>query len=235
MATNRNIHFKGIDNIVKAYEHMDIPAFAVFSCKQLMYSNDAGDMAEGEAALKEYLTLMSNQNWEHLTLRVYRDVPEKGIKALTDYDGSFNFQLMETPEGYQALGGMGNAIVSRLTAIEKKMAEGDEDDGAVDDDYGLGKIGRALSHPALLPLVEPLTNRLMDWLEGTKSNVPTASMLSGIPSEKKMDPAAVQLAVDRLSAHVDDLPALLNKLADMAVKTPVQFKFYMNMFARMRI
>ena len=237
MATNRNIHFKGINNIVDAYDHMEIPSFAVFSSKQLMYSHAADNMDEGCEALKEYLNLMSGQNWEHLTLRVYKDVPDKGIKAGTDYDGSFNFQLMETPEGYQAMGGLGNALNSRLTAIEKKLSErnGDDDEDDGSDDYGLGKIGRALSHPAILPLIEPLTHRFMDWLEGKNTAAPTATMLSGIPAAPKFDPAAVQKAIERLNPHVQDLSALLNKLADMAEKQPTQFKMYMGIFGRMRV
>jgi hypothetical protein len=229
MTAQKRVHFTGIEEVINAYEHYGIPAFAIFSGKDLHFRCMPDTIEEGSKSLETFLEMLGPMNWEHLTLKVYEDT-SKGIKARTDYDGSFGFQINENPNKGDGVGN--NAVLSRLAAIEKKLTAEDSDDDEMND-YGLGKIGQIMQHPAIEPLVPLLTNKLLDFLIGPDPHAQTARIAG--PREVTTDEqVTIDAAITRLKATTQNLGELLLKLAEFSEKQPVKFKIYMGTFKTMR-
>lgn len=232
------VHFEGLHNILAAFSHQDIPNFAILSARQLMFRHIADpalthedQMDEAETALTEYLTMLDKSNFQHLTLRVYEDVRATGIKAKTDWDGSFNFRINARPDGLEP--GQ-NMLLSKISALEKKLQAYEDDDD--EDDGVMGKIGKVLEvleHPVLLPMVAPITQRILDALMPPAAE--QMARVSGPTEAPTQDDLAINGAIIRLKKTVSDLGPLLTKMADMADKKPAQFNMYKALFSSMKV
>jgi hypothetical protein len=252
---SKSVHFRNEEQVLEAYRNRDVPAFAVWQDKQFLFKYEGDSIEDGETQLKSWVDMLAqNQSSAIYTVCVYEDW-EAGtkIKDTTPYDGSFNFRLYDNPSGYlppqqyvqyQQQGGSLKVLLDKMSAQQQEIerlksvidqgGEGDEEDNA------LGIVGKLLEHPVLGPALQPLIQRLAGGIadvvlgkdegEGVPAQV---RRISGVAIEN--GDARLVSAIERLQKQVDDLPALLEKLALLAEKKPTQFLFYKQMLQSMKV
>lgn len=237
MSIARHTHVQGIENVLQFYENMNIPALAIFTGNQFCWKLITNDIDEGKEALQKWADLLGDSNYAHHTIRVYENPKE--IKAKTDYDGSFNFQLNEDPNKVgHVLGSTNNLVLSKLNAIETRMKKieeggGEEGDDNVED-YGLGKLGRIIQHPAIAPLVLALGGKISESVMGFIGGNPVE--VNGLPAPQKDtagDEKQLQDAITRLKKTTPNLHVVLQKLAKLSESSPGLYKTYLGMFLRL--
>lgn len=232
---SKSIQFSSVDAVVAAYENREVPAFAIWCGKQFLFKHEGNNIDDGKETLIDMLELLqTNQSAAIYTLAVYEDVKGK-IKDNTPYDGSFNFRFQEYAVSYMpGVPGGANAIQSELAALRlqvKKLQDEKEDD---DGENKLGLIGEILQHPAVEPIVPMLVGRLVDLIM-PETPAKTARVAGIDLSPDITDNEKIREAIKKLNESVPDLADLLMKLAQISVKKPASFKFYMSTLRAMNV
>jgi hypothetical protein len=232
-----SVQFYGIDKAVKAYEDNNIPSWALFCGKQLLIKYSGDDIGEGANILSQYLEMIESSNATY-TLKIFEadgNTPVK-IKENTPADGSFNFKLVEE-EVYQdrsnKRGGINNALQSRLSAIEQKLDEADEDDEEKPDGI-MGKIGDIfINEPEKIPVYLNAFQALISFLTGKPTQGTPLPAISGIPGEADGEQLKIEQAIILLKEHDKKLGDHLLKLAQMAETDKASFSMLVNMINKM--
>ena len=218
----QGVQFKGEDKVLQAYINRGIPSFAIFLGSQLILPYPCDNIETGRAALSDFLQAISEGTNAVYTLKVYEDLDEKGkIKDKTPSDGSFNFQLwgqnMSVYDGQQArINGM-NEMVSRLSAIEKKLGDGPEKEPTIYDhvldfcETDVGKIVAPQLIGGVLRMLGMANNQPV-------FNPPNLGAIRGIPESDQLTNA-----IEVLKQYDPKLPEHLFKLAQLAKADPGQF------------
>lgn len=242
---SKAVHFDKPKAVLDAYRKQDIPAFALFCSKQLVSKYQGDDIADGEQALAFWVkNLMQDERAAIYTVCLYEEVPPKGIKDNTPYDGSFNFRFFKYPAGYlpedisRTVGGGMDKLFEKLESMQEEIKELRElkDQPVVElkppPDNSVGAVILRQVEP-MIPL---LMNRLVEWIPmpGDKKKASHLSGVLGAPATR--DPEErIKIAIETLKDATEDLPALLEKLALLSIKNPIAFKGYMTLFANMNI
>ena len=89
------VAFRGVNQVVAAYGNNDMPAWSIWSGKEMMFAFCTDDIEEGKEMLRTTLKDLYNGGSEaQFALRVYEDMPATGkIKSNTPWDRSFSFVL----------------------------------------------------------------------------------------------------------------------------------------------
>jgi hypothetical protein len=152
-AVGRSVQFRGIENVIQAYESNDVAPWALFQGSQLLAKCEGVDLESNKELLSQLLNRLNNDdNIATYTLCVYDDLKTgEKIKNNTKYDGSFNFKLNDTMNDYKAQrqNGIGQ-ISERLAAIEARLEknnEGIENEPEEKEFSPWGAIGKLIDHP----------------------------------------------------------------------------------------
>lgn len=140
------VQFYGKAKAIKAYEDADVPAFGLFSGKQLLFKYTGDSVQEGAELLEGFLSRLDDSS-ATLTLKIFEceTVGDKGklpvrIKSSTECDGSFNFKLDPEEEYEQKYGGRGSGRLAQVLAgFEERMKRLEEpEDEEEDEEESLG-------------------------------------------------------------------------------------------------
>lgn len=216
-----SVHFKGIDNVLNAYEARKVAPWSLWQGTQFLFKYEGNDISEGAQHLNEILDRLAESSNAIYTLKVYEELPSGKIKEKTPADGSFNFRLNVdsqeiTNSQYGALRNQ-NAILERLERIEQRMNEDNEEE---EPQNKLGLIGEILNDPGISQIIQPLIAKFFG-LGTTTPQMPMRS-ISGINDDAA---ATLKRAIEILQKADPDLPEHLTKLADLSKESPESFKF----------
>jgi hypothetical protein len=209
---------------------MEVSSWSLWQSRQFMFRYEGASLQDGIARLQETLELLEGSTNAIYTLKVYERF-EGRITNKTQDDGSFNFR-MNVDAQIPTVGALGaynrsNELVSRLAAIEERLKEKENEEDEDEEGFSLGKVlSGVLQQPGAL---EGIANFVSGLLNNTMKTQ-TATALAGIEA---VPPIKESLQV--LGSKVEDLPAILAKLARLAEKNPGQFQFYMGALRSMNL
>ena len=221
-----SVQFYGSDKAIEAYNDCKVPAWGLFSGRQLICKYAGNSLEEGSQLLEEFCQRIEHSNATY-TLKVFENPSKKEltIKEKTECDLSFNFKLCEQDlyvqrreqRGYYTGGGNNDkAILDKLGVIENRLNQAEDHDPLEEQDT-IGSI--ALSY-----LKEP--DKLLMLLSGlgfTQNNQQPARALGNVTQKPTITPADTNDRLTRLSNAIDRLeiadPKIvehLEKLAELA-------------------
>jgi RNA processing factor Prp31 len=190
------------------------------------------DIEEGLAMLEEVLKLIEHSNATY-TLKTFEKEGKASvrIKENTPCDGSFNFKLLEQDEyverrneRFGAHGG--NAMQSRLGALEAKIAELELVDEEEKPKSITDKIGAMfLEEPEKIPPMIAAIQSLVYMITGKSQPAQTAA-IGSIPDDND---AQINQALEILKQHDDKLGEHLMKLASIAQSDKAAWTMLINM------
>jgi hypothetical protein len=178
-AVGRSVQFRGIENVIIAYESNDVAPWALFQGSQLLAKSEGTDMEGGKELLSALLNRLNNEdNVATYTLCVYDDLkPGEKIKNNTKYDGSFNFKLNDTMNDYKAQNKSGiGAAMERIAALEQKLLEKNHEsiENEPEEKTAWGHIGKLIEHPDVQKAIASKFVSILDGLTNFLSGkVPT--------------------------------------------------------------
>ncbi len=192
--------FRGSDKVLKAYERVDIPAWALCNGKDIIFSFSGENQSEGYAMLKECLNaLEENDSQAILHLRVYDELKGK-ITSATPYSNSFPFALFDPEDGMVHMPRGKSVLLARISALEEQLQKKEEEDDQVEEKPSgfMGKIGQLLERPEI-------QDRLVQAAIGAIQNIFGQSKLpatmAGIPgAQTATAPQTEGSMYDKLSA-----------------------------------
>jgi hypothetical protein len=234
------VQFRGIDQVIDAYEQNDMPSWSIWPSKEDMtFAYVTDDTGDGANMLRACLEKLRNGQTEGIyKLKVYDDLdPDAKLNSKTPASRSFNFSLWgsdeENPTGKRNTGIMGR-MEARLVQMQDEMV------GAI-----LDKIDREEEEerqPEKVGGVMGFLNGVFE-MPGVKEWIGAAavSLASKIVPMNNRQPAPAQVAgvggatsgsqVDRAKAAVEVLASVdpmvgdhMEKLARMAVEEPGKYK-----------
>lgn len=238
MASPRSVQFKGVPDVVQAYESQGIARFALFHGSQLLLKNDDDDILTGRELLSAYLNKIKRSAGIY-TLCVYDDLSKDAkIKSNTPFDGSFNFQCMDYEDGgspYSQLKEEFREMKEAVTGLIESRSEEKEDDGEPSKMGGvMGMIGKILENPTVQQAIAAKVIGFIDKI-----------FLGGVAPQLQEGPAAMGAApngdsggdqIQKIGQAVDFLfsvdPLLgdhLLQVADIARKSPDKYRSVISM------
>lgn len=235
------VQFYGTDNVVKAFEHKDMPNWAIFQGKCLNHKCTSLSMDESGKALMEYLQMLEGGTTAVYTLKVYEF---DTINEKTACDGSFNFRLTNQDEYNSRRNSNGEyreKLADRLDRIEKILAEEVEEEEPKES--MLGKIGNVfINDPTKVPqMIAALQSVLSLVLPGlTKPQQPTqqaipiyqpaqAATMNGIDESDEQ----LSKAIEQLKRNDPKITEHLSKLAKLSEEDKQTFGYLLSMLDNM--
>jgi hypothetical protein len=238
------IQYTGIKNVIKAIENIDIPYFAVFSGKALVYKNPAfgesgfDNTADAANSLQEFLESLNQGSNAIYTLKLYETIPAGGINDKTPANYSINFRLnlegmdkMSQTISAENRNNTNSEILSELKALRMRV---DEMQSEEPEDKPGGILGALLNNEAVLNMlvasVAGLGAHFLEKLKINPINKPVTTM-AGI-DEQIIEPTEnekIKKAIEVLSASDKNLGNHLLILAKMSIDNPAQFHMLLGM------
>jgi len=241
----RSVQFTNGNDVVEAYENQQIPKFAICADKQFLFKYVGDDVAEGSSFLTGLLEKLQTSAAIY-TLKVYED-PEQGkVNEKTPCDGSFNFRFLDAPvystAGTPVMNGPGRsgtqAILDKLEEMHKRIEDLETDEAPKVGSMGM--IGEILDLPIVQTAMPMIIEKIMAMFDNKQPSVPGANVtpmqgasIARVSGLNLQDRKRVDVALARLEKNTTDLPAIMEKLADMAEKKPLQFSSYLSMFMKL--
>lgn len=236
-----SVQFFGEDNVMKAAENIDCPAWGIFINRNLFTKYEGDNGPESLQMLQKTLDALKDAGTAAIyTIKFFEGQPgtKTKINEKSSCDGgSFNFKLMEPEEREAAYisGSQKYGIIAELKKdIEQLKRERDQLDGDAPPET-LGSIMIDLiKNPVQLGQLINIGRSLMGLpvndYNAAIGAIPATLGGEGLPQDTRID------EVDRLSAAIDVLeksdPRLvphLEKLAEMSLRNPDQFKATVSM------
>lgn len=216
----RVVQFERPEEVMKAYENMDMPAWSLVQGKQIIFAYEGNDLDEGLQLLEQWCKQLA-QSTAIYTLCLFRDGVGE-IKSNTPYDRSFNFRFNK-PEfvnsGSLGYVQMNNAVESRIAALEKTIKERlDKDDDDDEEEEEKDVVG-AITKLAENPLIAAIMGRLL----GITIPANRAAM-SGVNSTNINADQKLATALKILSECDPELPDHLYSIAMIAKNDPPTYK-----------
>lgn len=210
------VQYFGVEAVIEAYSNRNIPAFAIWSGKQLLFRYDgqsaegdavAPSIAEGEQILRQFLENLYQGSTATYILKTYDDLkPKEKIRPTTEYDTAFNFKLME-PVGFGGFGmpvsyprgqggGHGGALISALEKLDARLLRLEGGTDAEESPQTLNE--------AVIGLIDdPVKTR--DTLENVKMLVDIGRSLLGFNQSQPAFVGAVTRAQNNPAATIKDV------------------------------
>lgn len=196
------VQFRGIDNVVKAYENQEIPAFSIFCGKNPLKRYAGDSMEEGAAELEEFLRMLREGGSDSAyQLRVYENLGKgQTIKAGTDFDLAFNFKLFDYSAGETDLNGYRPGRLSDMDERIKRIEAAVSSEAPQEEEEKIsgvqGVIAGILNNPQFQQLMMGKLVSFIDTLTGGKNKL---GAVAGIPDDMvKQDQTQ---ATDELQFH----------------------------------
>lgn len=244
-----SVQFYGKSQVMAAHENNNVPTWAIFSGRQLLFKYAGDDMAES-AQLLEDLFAKIHRSTAVYTLKFYEDLKEgQKIKENTPCDSSFNFKLFseEEIEGRQQqfTGGL-RAEIAELKEIVLAMTAADEQDEQEENEkpnsingvlMGLLQnpqqlIGLIEAGKTLLGINRQAPGSAPVQLAGFPEQSTTMATPAGTaPKQAPTDPLA--LAIDTLAKNDPEIIRHLGKLAQLSENDPATFSYLLSMLDKM--
>ncbi len=246
MATG--LQFRGLENVLRAYNYKSVEAWSVFDGKNLMHKG------WGEEELREFLTLIcEGGSGVCYTLKVYEDIEDaKKIKSSSPDDGSFRFKLVdvESDPGYTYRTNSLGSVNDNLRLLNERL---DKLEGPIDEDETFSEsVGKAMQNAVIGAIENP--EKIGAFVDAIKQllgiSVPRPAIghisragagyplpntgekitAMGNEFEQTENAASYEDKINRLSACIDLLERFdpkivehLEKLAAMAQSNPKKF------------
>jgi hypothetical protein len=236
-----SVQYTGIPNVIRAIENIDIPYFAVFAGKGLVYKNPAfgvdgfDDIADAVNSLQGFLENLNQGSNMVYTLKLYETVPAGGINDKTPANYSINFRL--NLEGMDRLPQTVNAenrnnvnseILSELKALRMRV---DQMESEEPEEKPAGILGALLNNEAamntLVSSVAGIAAHFMNKLAIKPINN-TTMPINGIDQEPT-EQQKINKAIEVLSKNDPNLGDHLLILAKMSIDNPSQFIWLLGM------
>lgn len=237
MSVGRSVQFRGVDNVLRAYENMAVGPWALFQGTQLLAKNDEKEIESGKALLNELLnTLNAEDNVATYTLCVYDDLkPGEKIKSGTKYDGSFNFKLNNNYADYQAQKiGSAQALQERISGLEKKIdayfaspVENESEAEKIGSAGPWAMIGKLLENP---DIQQGIATRVLGIIDGVSAMFakpfvsPSVPARIGAVDEGDQDQMVMAInAFNFLCTADPDFGTHLSAIAKVAKENPEKY------------
>lgn len=236
-----SVQFYGSDNALTAYENNRVPAWGLFSGRQLLFKYTGQDIEEGAALLDEVLRMIEHSNATY-TLKVFE--PDKNgevkIKENTPCDGSFNFKLVDEntyeERKQQRFGNNNNLIESKLAAIEAKLESLESEPEDEPDESGsvLDRVGAIfLNEPekisVMIGAIQSIVSMFTNQTQYTGQQPQPVAAINGVPDSDNKPDEQINAAIEILLKHDSKLPEHLVKLAMIAENDPATWKMLIGM------
>jgi hypothetical protein len=239
----KSVQFRDVDSIVKMYESMKVAAFGIKQNGALNFKYTGEDSSEGAQQLRAFLDMIvENESAAIYTLALYEE-PEGRITEKTPADLSFNFRLQDQITGFVP-GEMYSGVYGQLMGEIKSMKKELQDLKTAAPESKLGLIGEIMETEAFQPILMAVGNKLADWVLGP-AKTGELKRVSGVPTPPEAvdygpvtadawgNSAKAITALNRLQLKVQDLPDMLERLANLVEQKPAQFNIYLKMLQRM--
>jgi len=244
-----SVQFYGVEKAIKAYEDCKIPAWGLFSGRQLLCKYQGNSMAEGAQLLEDFVDKIEESNATY-TLKVFEQEGNKPvkIKERTECDSSFNFKIDEQDvyldrQEKRGYGGrvFQNELSQTLAGINERLAKIEEPEEIEEEEETFQEsIGKAIQQSIIGAIQNPeQPNLLMDMLKGVLGvevpkpaigHVKQAGQIAGLGTSTGNTPTTAEdnlqrlgNAIDILELHDPKLVEHLEKLAKMATENPKKF------------
>lgn len=200
--------FRGTEAALQAYESNDIAPWALFQGREILCNYKGESMTDGSSKLGAFLEMLKvGSSKTTYQLRVYEDHP-KSINNNTPYNFSFRFKLLDDEE-YDASPVAGNykAMMGKIDAIEKRLADRD-DDQEEDKPAGIqGMIAGIINRPEIQ---QAMMERVIGFINMIMPNRGPAA-IAGVPG------TGGELTPDQIAAAYNSMPADQKKKMDTAI------------------
>ena len=200
-----NVHFWGVENVLKAYDQRGVESWAVVQSKQML---NKGDNRED---LGTYLKTLWQDSTAVFTLNFY-EIDVDNIKPTTPNDGSFNFKLSLQNH----VGGNESLILSELNAMKLKFEQWENEDPEDPEPDMWERINGLLEKPAIVGLLNKITGL----------NVSPIAKVGNVPPGD--NDREIETAIAVLKTKDPFLGKHLTKLATMATTNPANFQFLLS-------
>lgn len=161
--------FKGKEQVLRAYIFNKVPAWSIFVDRIPMLSYDGDDLDQGEEFLSQAIdNLIESMGNGTYQLRVYKDVPPKGILNNTPFNFGFKFALL-SDDAYDEKAGS-KTIAGLQKQIDDLKAGTDDEE---EDNSFMGRVGRILNDRP--EIQDFLIQKAMGWVNnffGPKNAAP---------------------------------------------------------------
>lgn len=120
-----SVQFYGKEAVLQSYRNCEIPAWGLFSGKQLLCRYNGNDMDEGYQLLDEFISRIEGSSATY-TLKVFELKPGEKVKEKSECDSSFNFKIDELgtfEERQQHFIGRNKSIIGTLEQLQKDIQE----------------------------------------------------------------------------------------------------------------
>lgn len=231
---SKSVQFRGIKNVLKAYNNAKVPSWALWSGSQLFNKYEGTDMEEGSQTLEDYLLMLDQRSSDSVTytLCVY-ETPGK-INSGSKYDASFNFRLVDNIEDHVS-SREASRYEARIAGLEQKIVEYEtgEDPEPTAKEKMWDVIGKIFEHPQVQQAIATKVLSIVDGLGDTVGSIfkknPVARA-AAIGNAVEMDEnGKLQLAINKLATVDPALGTHLLQLAEMAVKDPAKYNSLIGM------
>lgn len=209
------VQFRGREDVVKAYDNLKVPRWAIFNGKTLNEKYEGDSMEEGALCLEQYLEMVERSNTSSIyTLKTYEDLAQgQEIKPSTECDRSFNFQVGEggTP-------GYSSSMRRELDELKTKLAKYDDDaEGEEEKISGFEKTFQfILEMPGVKERIGIAIGSFLDKLLPMGTNInPQPAAMGAVPGEQDQL-AKVQSALAILVEVDPNIGDNLLKIAQIA-------------------
>lgn len=122
------------------------------------------------------------------------------------------------------ISGTNNEVLSRLSAIEQKLTETDDDEPEANDTQNV--IGQIIQNPAIMNVIQGLIMRAVDKL--IPVNAAANAGIAGMPEDSDKLATALEILKNADPQLENDLMLL----AQLAVNDPAQFQFLLKMLRK---
>lgn len=224
---------RGTDKALQYYQEEGTPIFALYegAAKDPVCHNLKGkfdDIEDSMELIKKYFNYITPDPRTKYVIKFWDERPQfdaKG-KLTSTPDGSLRFitnndeEVAEYINGYQQrVGSYNNEILSRLSAIETKINEPEEEE----EEHKPDLISGIISNPEIQNMIVGYIGMIVDRLIPLKKTV----AINGVTDHNKM-----QIALEILQRHDPELDNDLFLLATMAENDPGQFEFLLKMLRK---
>lgn len=244
------IQFRGEEQVLKAFEMNGMPNWSIWSGQNMIFVGEEDDMNANTDLLVQAINMLKEGRSEACyQLRVYKKVPNEGLKTNTPADRSFQFSVFDS-------GAVGSPFQQRQSSmmglidqkfqelqvgvLERVFDKLDREDEEEEEDKKkgpggvMGMINGLLENPeikaVLMSKVAEVAGR---WL-GTS---PSVGAIGALPPTAQ--PLALELDQDQLNkvneamviltAHDKKIGDHLLKLAALARDNPMKYKMGLTM------
>lgn len=242
------IQFRGVDQVLEAYEMNDMSSWSIWNGPDLMFASESDDIDSGADLLKQSIAMLQKGGSDAAyTLKVYKDPPGE-IKSNTPYSRAFKFALFDgegsrSPQATRTnnvLGAINDRFQEMQTAILDrvlaKIDHEDEEDAKPEKAPGLmGVINGMLENPQIQMLV---ANKLGALITGWLGIPSGPQAVAGIEPSANNEPppplsedqeTKIDQALEILAARDPELGDHLLKIAAIARDTPGKYQMYITM------